>query len=377
MQWWSNRLPSPSYGGWVLLGIALSFFGAATNTMAGWLYVLSGTSLALAGLNIIIASKTVKKLHIKRLPIEPISAGDELLLELTVTNPTKSTKNFIEIIDPLPFIPSKAVHNSIESLCSQETKKITYYAQVDRRGIYHWSELDVKSAAPIGLFYSRKRRNLEARAIVYPQIIPLKNCPLIDNIGREETQQKHSEKLYQNATEGVTKALRQYRFGDPPRLIHWRSSARFGELQVRELETITGGEQVVICLDNSRPWNQELFEQAVIAATSLYFYSSRQQLDVQLWTPKTNMIKGNHVVLEALAAIQPLDSNELSERPSLPLIWLSNNGETIKTLPRGSRWLFFPENDDHSIHGQDISFPGVIYQSHESLERILQKSLKS
>ncbi|AFZ46242.1 protein of unknown function DUF58 [Cyanobacterium stanieri PCC 7202] len=375
-QWWRNRLPIPSYGGWVLLGIALSFFGAATNTMAGWLYVLSGTSLALAGLNIVIASQTVKKLTIKRLPIEPISAGDELLLELAVTNPSKSSKNFIEIVDPLPFVSSKAVHSSIESLYPQETKKITYYAQVDRRGIYHWSGLDIKSAAPIGLFYARKRRNLEARAIVYPQIIPLKSSPLIDNLGREQTQQQQSERLYHNATEGVTKALRQYRFGDPPRLIHWRSSARFGELQVRELETITGGEQIIICLDNNQSWEQELFERAVIAAASLYFYCSRQQLDVKLWTAKTNTIKGNHVVLEALAAIQPRQGDQDLEIPSEPLVWLSNNPHTLKSLPQGSRWmLFLGENNDLSRE-QNVSSSGLIYQSSNSLENILQKPLK-
>ncbi|MGY6530331.1 MAG: DUF58 domain-containing protein [Cyanobacterium sp.] len=374
--WWHNHLPSPSYGGWVLLGIALSFFGAATNTMAGWLYVLSGTSLALVGLNIFISSQTVKKLKIKRLPMEPISAGDELLIELTVTNPTKSGKNFIEIVDHLPLMLSKPVLSSLESLAPQETKKITYYAQASVRGIYHWYGLDVKSAAPIGLFYARKKRNIEARAIVYPQILPLKNCPLIDNIGNEQTQQQQSEKLYQNATEGVTKAIRQYRYGDPQRLIHWRSSARFGELQVRELETITGGQEVIICLDNSQPWNQELFEKAVIATASLYFYCSRQQLDVKLWTPKTNTIKGNHVVLEALAAIQPMEAQGNIEILSQPLVWLSNNPHSFSSLPQGSRWMFFPEKDDDINGEQNISTSGLSYQSSISLENLLQKTLK-
>jgi len=373
--WWHNHLPSPSYGGWVLLGIALSFFGAATNTMAGWLYVLSGTSLALTGLNIFISSQTVKKLKIKRLPIEAISAGDELLIELTVTNPTKSGKNFVEIVDHLPFLLSKPVNSSIESLAPEETKKITYYANAQIRGIYHWHSLDIKSAAPIGLFYARKRRNIETRAIVYPQILPLKQCPLIDHIGNEQTQQQQSEKLYQNATEGVTKAIRQYRYGDPPRLIHWRSSARFGELQVRELETITGGQEVIICLDNSQSWNQELFEKAVIATASLYFYCSRQQLDVKLWTPKTNTIKGNHVVLEALAAIQPMEKKEDVQIPPKPLVWLSNNLSSLSSLPQGSRWIFFPENDDISGE-QNISTSGLSCQSNMNLENLLQKTLR-
>ncbi|MBE9222307.1 DUF58 domain-containing protein [Cyanobacterium stanieri LEGE 03274] len=347
--------------------------------MAGWLYVLSGTALALTGLNIFIASQTVKKLKIKRLPIEPISAGDELLIELALTNPTKSGKNFVEIVDHLPFMLSKPVHSSIETFAPQETKKITYYAKAPTRGIYHWYNLEVRSASPIGLFYAHKIRNVEARAIVYPQILPLKNCPLIDYIGNEQTQQKQSEKLYHNATEGVTKAIRQYRFGDPPRLIHWRSSARFGELQVRELETITGGQEVVICLDNSQDWHQELFEKAVIATASLYFYCSRQQLDVKLWTPKTGTIKGNHVVLEALAAIQPLETNNNNQeviKPTQPLVWLSNSSHSLKSLPQGSRWVLFPLENDEPMGEQNIVSSGLIYQPHNPLENLLQKPLK-
>ena len=34
--WLETHWATPAYGGWVLIGIGLSFFGAATNTMAGW-----------------------------------------------------------------------------------------------------------------------------------------------------------------------------------------------------------------------------------------------------------------------------------------------------------------------------------------------------
>ncbi len=40
--WVESHWATPAFSGWIILGIALAFFGAATNTMAGWLYVLSG-----------------------------------------------------------------------------------------------------------------------------------------------------------------------------------------------------------------------------------------------------------------------------------------------------------------------------------------------
>ncbi|MBF2057028.1 MAG: DUF58 domain-containing protein [Cyanobacterium sp. T60_A2020_053] len=369
-QWLENHFATPAYSGWVVFGIALSFFGAATNTMAGWLYVLSGTLFALMGLNIFVALKTVKKLEIKRAPIAPVSAGDELTIQLKIHNPTKSPKSLITIIDQLPFVLSAPVTSNIEIIQPFQTIDVTYYTHAQKRGVYYWHELQIKTAAPVGLFYCSRQREVEAKAIVYPQVLPLKNCPLIDTIGREDSKQRESERIYQNASEGVTKAIRQYRFGDPTRLIHWRSSARFGDFQVRELETITGGEEVIICLDNIGEWDNNLFEEAVIAAASLYFYASRQQLNVKLWTADLGMVKGNYVVLETLAGTNPTEV-EGAGLPNLPLIWLSSNPDTLTNLPNASRWLLFsPDSNPKSSH------QGIIYTPTEALENQLQKPLR-
>ncbi|MBD1941203.1 DUF58 domain-containing protein, partial [Coleofasciculus sp. FACHB-712] len=48
--WLETRWVTPAYAGWILGIIAVCFFGAATNTMAGWLYVISGLSFALLGI---------------------------------------------------------------------------------------------------------------------------------------------------------------------------------------------------------------------------------------------------------------------------------------------------------------------------------------
>ncbi|MHC5828061.1 MAG: DUF58 domain-containing protein, partial [Nostoc sp.] len=40
--WLETRACAPTYGGWVLAATAICFFGAGINTMAGWLYAISG-----------------------------------------------------------------------------------------------------------------------------------------------------------------------------------------------------------------------------------------------------------------------------------------------------------------------------------------------
>jgi uncharacterized protein (DUF58 family) len=376
INWLENHWAIPAYSGWVLIGIALSFFGAATNTMAGWLYALSGILLSLLGVNFIISMRTLKGIEVKRLPIQAISAGNELTIELVISNITKKTKSLIEVIDELPLNLSKKTINNIEAIPAKSDFKIVFYTNAKKRGIYHWQNITLKTAAPFGLFYSSRQKQVEAKAIVYPQVLPLQTCPLIDNIGNQEARQRQSDKIYQNATEGVTKSIRQYRYGDAIRLIHWRSSARFGDLQIRELETITGGEEIIICLDNSCQWDEKYFEEAVIAAASMYFYASRQQMEVKLWTSDIGLIHGNQVMLETLAEVN-YGVTMTAEIPSSPVIWLSQNMNSLSLLSNGSRWMMFPYENKNQGDVKDNFRKGIFYYEEVSLQSQLQKPLSN
>jgi uncharacterized protein (DUF58 family) len=56
------------------------------------------------------------------------------------------------------------------------------------------------------------------------------------------------------------RSLRPYRISAPTRVIHWRTSAPYGELRVPELEIITGGQEVITALDSAANWQEEQFE---------------------------------------------------------------------------------------------------------------------
>jgi uncharacterized protein (DUF58 family) len=176
------------------------------------------------------------------------------------------------------------------------------------------------------------------------------------------------------ATTGLVRSLRPYRIGDPTRLIHWRTSARYGELRVRELEVITGGQEIIIAIDSSFIWQQELFEQAVIAAASLYFYAQKQKLQVQLWTSATGLTTGNISVLETLAATNPTEKNSLPP-DHRPLIWLTQNSFTTSSLPPGSRWLLWQNPDSATPNLINREYPGIIVQNEQELQPQLQKAL--
>ncbi|MFN6461560.1 MAG: DUF58 domain-containing protein [Nostoc sp. DedVER02] len=375
--WLETRACAPTYGGWVLAVTAICFFGAGINTMAGWLYAISGISFALLGVAAILPPRSLTNLSITRRPIQPVSAGDDLTVELEIRNQTQQPVSLLQVEDILPFVLGKPVQKAIETIPSQGSYRWVYYYPTQRRGVYRWHIVELGSGAPLGLFWCRRQRDCAAKAIVYPTVLPLATCPLVDEMGQEESKRGDPRgRPLQTATTGLVRSLRPYRLGDPTRLIHWRTSARYGELRVRELEMVTGGQEIVIALDSASNWEEENFEQAVIAAASLYFYAHQQQLQVQLWTASTDLIKGDRFVLETLAATIAQEDASSVVPKIYPLIWLTQNPLSLATLPQGSRWVLW-QNISSSPEQEIINrdHPGLFVQSDRPLQPQLQKTL--
>lgn len=371
--WLETHWVAPAYAGWLLGSLAVFFFGAATNTMAGWLYVISGVTLALLGIAAILPRLTLAPLRVRRRPISPVSAGDLLTIELEIENTGLQPTTLLQVQDLLPFLLGQPLTTAIEVLPSQGNYLWTYYLPTQRRGVYRWEEVQLRTASPLGLFWSRRSQPAKATAIVYPTVLPLATCPLIDRMGQEDSQQFYQGGRSLIATEGMTRTLRPYRHGDPTRLIHWRTSARYGEFRVRELEISTGGQEIIICLDSGAVWQPDDFEQAVVVAASLYFYASKRQLNVKLWTAGTGLVSGCQVVLETLAGVN-VGEDAVESPPRLPLIWLSQNGATLSDLSAGSRWVLWPTPvaGEKMVVKRDL--PGIEIRGDQPLEFQLQTS---
>jgi uncharacterized protein (DUF58 family) len=416
--WLETRWVAPAYSGWLLGSLFIFFFVAATNTLAGWLYVISGIGLALLTLGAILPDRLLRQLHVQRLPIHPVSAGEALTVELVIQNRSNQLKSLLQIRDMIPRSLGQPIQQSVEMIPANQAHHFIYSQTTPKRGIYRWHTVEFRTGAPIGLFWCRRAKQAKATAVVYPTVLPLTQCPLIDEMGRDRSLQFNSDRCAQSATEGLTRSLRPYRWGDPTRLVHWRTSARYGELRVRELEIFTGGQELIICLDNGVIWqssslNYEIdahefsgrqtspnristpenssrensgseclnFEQAVVAAASLYFYACHQNLNVKIWTADTGLIHGNQVVLETLATTSNGTTIHYGPPPTIPLLWLTQNPESLSELPTGSRWILWGGNlpDPNTTEAQTglskQGSPGILINSEQSLQKQLQKSL--
>jgi len=371
--WLESRWVAPAYSGWLIGSLAIFFFVAATNTLAGWLYVISGVSFALLAVAAVAPMRSLRGIQITRQPIQPVSAGEHLMIELSIRNQTPQAKTLLQIQDAVPVAIGQRLGRVIEHIPAHDAYTWTYTLAAARRGIFRWNTVQLRTAASLGLFWCRRSQEVPATAVVYPTVLPLTHCPLIDETG-QELSPNQSRYRAQATTTGLTRSLRPYRWGDPTRLVHWRSSARYGELRVRELEVLTAGQKVLICLDSAASWHQDDFEQAVIAAASLYFYAHRHNRYVQLWTASLGLVQGHQTVLEVLADVNAGEA-PAGQPPNQPLIWLSQSLTSLSCLPLGSRWLLWPsEPIGTALNLLDQSQPGLIIHPDQPLQLQLQSS---
>ncbi len=222
LQWLEWRLATPEFIGGIYTFFTLFFFMAATNTLAGWLYVISGVSSALLIVGAVMPKRLLAEIVVVRLPIDPVSVSDDLWVDLIIQNRGRTEKRLLEVRDILPNNLSLIVQQEVvvEVIAPLQEYRWRYEAKTTKRGVFLFRSTEIATSSPLGLFRSRRACPSVQKAIVYPNVIPLERCPLVDQLGNDTSPRQYSdEHNYTNATEGLTKTLRPYRWGDPTRLI--------------------------------------------------------------------------------------------------------------------------------------------------------------
>jgi uncharacterized protein (DUF58 family) len=344
--WLETHSAAPAYAGWVLIGLTFCFWLAAANTMAGWLYVLSGVGAAFLLLSAALPVRGLKGIEITRSAIHPVHVGESLSVSVRLRNCTTQAKGLFTAHDQVPTALGVSGEAVVEAIAPHQTYTWHYDLEPQRRGLYQWKTVVLRTGAPLGLFWSRRVHAVPAQALVYPKVLPLVRCPILDEAG-SSAQPLQQIPLSRTGSEGSTRSLRPYRWGDPLRMVHWRSSARFNALRVRELEVLSGGYTFVIALDTQGHWHPDAFEQAVIAAASLFRYATQYHGAAQLWTPQWGLVQGMHPVLEVLAQIEP--QSTAARLPEQPVIWLTATPKSVTNLPTGSRSILWSQSSSGAV----------------------------
>jgi len=104
----------------------------------------------------------------------------------------------------------------------------------NRRGVFNFVRVQVRTSAPLGVFVRTRtiRVPLAASITVAPR--PLPASPILRGLPEEELANA-SAPFARSGGESV-RSVRPYVAGDPARMVHWPTSARRGELVVKEQE---------------------------------------------------------------------------------------------------------------------------------------------
>ncbi|MFN0146705.1 MAG: DUF58 domain-containing protein [Dehalococcoidia bacterium] len=101
-----------------------------------------------------------------------------------------------------------------------------------RRGLYDWGPLRITSSDPFGIFRRTREFGGQQQILVYPPVVELPHFQAPPaNLPGEGRFRRRTHYVTPNAS-----GVREYAPGDAFNRIHWRSTARTGELMVKTFE---------------------------------------------------------------------------------------------------------------------------------------------
>lgn len=145
------------------------------------------------------------------------------------------------------------------------------------RGPLGAEDWTLEAGDPLGFFKARNREADAEVALVLPLFTSLTNEPRVRDL--------EASLAAPRAGAGTELfGVREYRRGDPLRRIHWRSSARHGELVVREYEP--PGVQTLGIFCSAAPASREIADQIARIAASEAWDCIRTGGRVVVWAPR-------------------------------------------------------------------------------------------
>jgi uncharacterized protein (DUF58 family) len=289
----------------------------------------------------------------RRFDRQRVFPGETIEMTLEVTNHKLLPLSWVRFQDEFPLAvapdPSQArlspsgsseVSGYLRSAFSirwYERVRRSYRLHCQQRGHYFLGPLKAESGDVFTLFTCEEERLVMDPIIVYPQIWPLRELGIPPRAPFGEVRTRHS--LIHDPTR--TRGIRDYRPEDGFRHVHWKASARRGELQTRLYEPTTDMNLMVVLNVATLPkiWmgvRPDLLERAVAVAASIANYAAEKKWTLGLLSngvPRSDqpikVLPGRSPdqlthVLEALAAVTSFATGSIegllrAESPRIPL----------------------------------------------------------
>jgi uncharacterized protein (DUF58 family) len=156
--------------------------------------------------------------------------GDDLRTTYSISNASGLPKPWLEVYNPtdLPVpLPGRAL-----GLRSWAERSWIAIVPLTRRGTYRIEPMVVRTGDPFGFFEAAATVGRPTVVTVFPRVVPLPRWRLPNS----NLEGSHSAPERTLQTTPLATTIRPYAPGDSFNRIHWRSTARVGEIQVKEFD---------------------------------------------------------------------------------------------------------------------------------------------
>lgn len=252
--------------GLVALLIATGSIGAVVNGAAFYSHLLIlGLLLAVGAWGwVTILTRSLKVT--RRPDFWRASVGEIYKEQYEIFNRSRLSGGWVELYNEMP-IPGASGSRLLTKLNPRQQQSFVARTWLTRRGGFPIGPTLLKISDPLGIFQMQKRFPAEKALVVLPMIFPITSflSPPGFLPGGQVIRRKAMEITPHAA------GVRAYVPGDPMRRIHWPSTARRGQLIVKEFEQDPQAEVWIFLDAEKKVQAQKAFEEPSLPLESLLF----------------------------------------------------------------------------------------------------------
>jgi uncharacterized protein (DUF58 family) len=247
------------------------------------------------------------QLRCERKIIPPrVAPGQPAKVSIRLENVSRISTGLLLAEETIPYSLGARPRYLLNGIERGGSREVSYPLRSDLRGKFMVGPMRVRIADVFGLVELTANFATRNTLTVTPKIVPLISSSTTGSWSNDG-----DGRTRMTAAAGEDDVIpRAYRDGDELRRVHWRSTARYGELMVRREEQ-RWQDRAVIILDSRRSAHagtgpSSSFEFAVSAAASIGVHLARSGLDGHLVTdagPMAGPAMFEDVLLDALSVI--------------------------------------------------------------------------
>ncbi len=267
----------PTRRGYAVLGCAVALYALGLVLGLPLLRALAGCA---AGALLVAVVPVLGKLRpdvTRAVHPDRVQRGMPATAELVVTNETATRQPAFLAVDDVGGKPREV---AVRALPPGGSARYRYELPTDRRGRLAVGPLTVERSDLLGLARARGEIGQSAELWVYPKRHPV----LLSSAGRARHHHEGEPPPLSMRGSMDLRALREYVVGDELRHLHWKATARTGQLMVREYVDPAQPWAVVLLDTRADVLGPDAFEEAVSVAASILWESCEQGRPARLAT---------------------------------------------------------------------------------------------